>query len=206
MSTSGMTSRITSGEEAFAQPAHRLAAWGTLNAEHSVWCVDTCRSQPAACSNVFPQHTILPCGSGPPLCCSAPLLQQCNQCLPMQQHVLANGEDRSQKVEPGSLAARLSSNECAGDNFCSALAQIYAKAPRRLDTAASPAPYKIRAICACFATASTHIGSLSKTALLAGGVLCCRQKFVDVLKERFASFNLAYSIGGQISFDVFPQV
>jgi hypothetical protein len=29
---------------------------------------------------------------------------------------------------------------------------------------------------------------------------------VDVLKERFASLNLAYSIGGQISFDVFPQV
>uniref|UniRef100_A0A7S3VVJ2 Phosphomannomutase n=1 Tax=Dunaliella tertiolecta TaxID=3047 RepID=A0A7S3VVJ2_DUNTE len=32
-----------------------------------------------------------------------------------------------------------------------------------------------------------------------------RQKFVDVLKERFASYNLAFSIGGQISFDVFPK-
>eukprot|EP00983_Pelagomonas_calceolata_P119695 1160629-Pelagomonas_calceolata.AAC.11 len=31
------------------------------------------------------------------------------------------------------------------------------------------------------------------------------QKFVDVLKERFASYNLAFSIGGQISFDVFPK-
>lgn len=27
---------------------------------------------------------------------------------------------------------------------------------------------------------------------------------MQVLKERFASFNLTYSIGGQISFDVFP--
>lgn len=34
----------------------------------------------------------------------------------------------------------------------------------------------------------------------------CRKKFVEVLRERFASFNLTYSIGGQISFDVFPQV
>ncbi|KAF5840026.1 eukaryotic phosphomannomutase [Dunaliella salina] len=32
-----------------------------------------------------------------------------------------------------------------------------------------------------------------------------RQKFVDVLKERFASYDMAFSIGGQISFDVFPQ-
>ena len=33
-----------------------------------------------------------------------------------------------------------------------------------------------------------------------------RKKFVETLKERFASFNLTYSIGGQISFDVFPKV
>lgn len=32
-----------------------------------------------------------------------------------------------------------------------------------------------------------------------------RSKFVEVLKEKFADFNLTYSIGGQISFDVFPQ-
>lgn len=29
---------------------------------------------------------------------------------------------------------------------------------------------------------------------------------VEVLKEKFADLNLTYSIGGQISFDVFPQV
>lgn len=34
----------------------------------------------------------------------------------------------------------------------------------------------------------------------------CRKKFVEVLREKFASYNLTYSIGGQISFDVFPQV
>ncbi len=33
-----------------------------------------------------------------------------------------------------------------------------------------------------------------------------RKKFVETLKEKFAAFNLTYSIGGQISFDVFPQV
>lgn len=31
-----------------------------------------------------------------------------------------------------------------------------------------------------------------------------RAKLVSALKERFASFGLTYSIGGQISFDVFP--
>lgn len=31
-----------------------------------------------------------------------------------------------------------------------------------------------------------------------------REKFVSVLKEKFADFGLTYSIGGQISFDVFP--
>jgi len=32
-----------------------------------------------------------------------------------------------------------------------------------------------------------------------------RRDFVNLLKEKFASYNLTYSIGGQISFDVFPQ-
>eukprot|EP00252_Welwitschia_mirabilis_P017842 TRINITY_DN3970_c0_g1_i1.p1 TRINITY_DN3970_c0_g1~~TRINITY_DN3970_c0_g1_i1.p1 ORF type:complete len:248 (-),score=56.61 TRINITY_DN3970_c0_g1_i1:207-950(-) len=32
-----------------------------------------------------------------------------------------------------------------------------------------------------------------------------RKKMVEVLKEKFAHLNLTYSIGGQISFDVFPQ-
>lgn len=32
-----------------------------------------------------------------------------------------------------------------------------------------------------------------------------RTTFVKVLQEKFAHFNLTYSIGGQISFDVFPQ-
>lgn len=32
-----------------------------------------------------------------------------------------------------------------------------------------------------------------------------RKKFVEALRKEFASLNLTYSIGGQISFDVFPQ-
>jgi phosphomannomutase len=32
-----------------------------------------------------------------------------------------------------------------------------------------------------------------------------RKKFVEVLREKFADFGLTYSIGGQISFDVFPK-
>ena len=33
-----------------------------------------------------------------------------------------------------------------------------------------------------------------------------RQKFVAALRERFPDLDLTYSIGGQISFDVFPRV
>ena len=33
-----------------------------------------------------------------------------------------------------------------------------------------------------------------------------RAKFVEALKKEFAHLNLTFSIGGQISFDVFPQV
>ena len=33
-----------------------------------------------------------------------------------------------------------------------------------------------------------------------------RKKFVEVLREKFGHLGLTYSIGGQISFDVFPQV
>jgi len=32
----------------------------------------------------------------------------------------------------------------------------------------------------------------------------CRAKFVEVLKKEFAHLSFTYSIGGQISFDVFP--
>lgn len=32
-----------------------------------------------------------------------------------------------------------------------------------------------------------------------------RRAFVKVLQERFAEYNLTYSIGGKISFDVFPS-
>merc|ERR1712083_639478 len=32
-----------------------------------------------------------------------------------------------------------------------------------------------------------------------------RSKMVEVLREKFASFDFTYSIGGQISFDVFPK-
>ncbi len=32
-----------------------------------------------------------------------------------------------------------------------------------------------------------------------------RKNFVSTLQEKFAHLNLTYSIGGQISFDVFPQ-
>ena len=35
---------------------------------------------------------------------------------------------------------------------------------------------------------------------------CARPNMVEVLKEKFADLNLTYSIGGQISFDVFPAV
>lgn len=33
----------------------------------------------------------------------------------------------------------------------------------------------------------------------------CRKKFVETLRKEFADLGLTYSIGGQISFDVFPQ-
>jgi len=33
-----------------------------------------------------------------------------------------------------------------------------------------------------------------------------RKKFVGILREKFAHLGLVYSIGGQISFDVFPKV
>lgn len=33
----------------------------------------------------------------------------------------------------------------------------------------------------------------------------CRQKMVSVLREEFADLELTFSIGGQISFDVFPK-
>ncbi|XP_073126522.1 phosphomannomutase [Henckelia pumila] len=36
-------------------------------------------------------------------------------------------------------------------------------------------------------------------------VLNIRSKMVSILREKFAHFNLTFSIGGQISFDVFPQ-
>ena len=32
-----------------------------------------------------------------------------------------------------------------------------------------------------------------------------RGKFVEVLRKEFADYNLHFSIGGQISFDVFPK-
>ena len=32
-----------------------------------------------------------------------------------------------------------------------------------------------------------------------------RQKMVEAMKKEFADLNLTYSIGGQISFDVFPR-
>ncbi len=37
--------------------------------------------------------------------------------------------------------------------------------------------------------------------------LChCRKAFIETLQAKFADFGLTYAIGGQISFDVFPQV
>jgi phosphomannomutase len=33
-----------------------------------------------------------------------------------------------------------------------------------------------------------------------------RAKFVETLEKEFADYNLKFSIGGQISFDVFPKV
>ena len=39
-----------------------------------------------------------------------------------------------------------------------------------------------------------------------GVCAACRKAFVAKLKEEFADLDLTYSIGGQISFDVFPKV
>ena len=36
-------------------------------------------------------------------------------------------------------------------------------------------------------------------------MLACRKKFIAQLKEQFGDLGLTYSIGGQISFDIFPQ-
>jgi hypothetical protein len=36
--------------------------------------------------------------------------------------------------------------------------------------------------------------------------LLCRKAFVAALRERFADLDMEYSVGGQISFDVFPRV
>lgn len=33
-----------------------------------------------------------------------------------------------------------------------------------------------------------------------------REKFIEILKKEFPDFGLHFSIGGQISFDVFPEV
>lgn len=40
----------------------------------------------------------------------------------------------------------------------------------------------------------------------AGDINGCRKSFVAKLREQFADLDLTYSIGGQISFDVFPKV
>jgi len=32
-----------------------------------------------------------------------------------------------------------------------------------------------------------------------------REKFVGILREKFAHYDLTFSIGGQISFDIFPK-
>ena len=32
-----------------------------------------------------------------------------------------------------------------------------------------------------------------------------REKFIQALNEKFVDYKLVYSIGGQISFDVFPE-
>jgi hypothetical protein len=51
--------------------------------------------------------------------------------------------------------------------------------------------------------------SLALPALCCGKscmILLLRPKMVEVLRKEFADYNLTYSIGGQISFDVFPQV
>lgn len=36
--------------------------------------------------------------------------------------------------------------------------------------------------------------------------MLCRKQLVAKLQEKFADFPLTFSIGGQISFDVFPHV
>lgn len=39
----------------------------------------------------------------------------------------------------------------------------------------------------------------------AKALLNCRKKFIAELKNKFGDLGLTYSIGGQISFDIFPQ-
>lgn len=48
-------------------------------------------------------------------------------------------------------------------------------------------------------------GTCSMQAFSFHTLLMCRKKFVQTLKQKFGHLGLTYSIGGQISFDVFPQ-
>lgn len=63
-------------------------------------------------------------------------------------------------------------------------------------------------------TGEVRVGCVCLCVFVGGGMLSdteCRSpvfraKFVEVLRERFAHLDLTFSIGGQISFDVFPRV
>lgn len=50
-----------------------------------------------------------------------------------------------------------------------------------------------------------HVGICSLPACSFHTLRMCRKKFVQTLKQKFGHLGLTYSIGGQISFDVFPQ-
>lgn len=50
-----------------------------------------------------------------------------------------------------------------------------------------------------------QVQSGKTTYALPCNMLACRKKFIAQLKGKFGDLGLTYSIGGQISFDIFPQ-
>lgn len=62
--------------------------------------------------------------------------------------------------------------------------------------------------CAYATTAATTVPSIVMCLSCESTILdACvfRKKFIEALKKKFGHLGLTYSIGGQISFDIFPQ-
>jgi hypothetical protein len=60
--------------------------------------------------------------------------------------------------------------------------------------------------CGLVPASALHLAAGAESRAACHRPFSCRPKFVEVLREEFADYGLTYSIGGQISFDVFPQV